>query len=140
MNKRIAKKIIKRWHSPSHRYCGRYNKYLKAVSIYPDIDSKTKNDLLKVREDEAKLLGITQGVFPGDIVETNDYGTKSFGYIKGRVTDVNIGINIEDHGYIFFDTIDMDKVRWRWLEAGQEESFVHYEWTKYLQIVKDDGI
>jgi len=94
-----------------------------------------RNKIKKEREAKAAQLGITQGIFPGDIVQIKK--SCSFGYLKGKVIFVSIGFDISDHGAIDVELIERDSKEWSWVNPGEIESFVHFNWENTLEIIKE---
>lgn len=133
MNRRIAKKNIKNY-LLGVRFSGtRIRNAAKTKA--PDFYKLIKEKIRKEREARAEILGITQGLFVGDIVRVKE--SCYFGYLKGKVTRVHIGLDICDHGSIEVEVIKRDIKKWRWVNPGDLEHFVHFEWENILEVVKE---
>ena len=133
MNRRIAKKNIKKYIFGANFSDARIRSRAKAKA--PDYYRIIKSKIQKEREARAAQLGITQGIFPGDIVQIKN--SSSFGYLKGRVTRVDIGLDLCDHGTIEIEVIERDSQNWAWVNPGELEHFVHFNWENDLEIVKE---
>lgn len=133
MNRRIAKKNIKNY-LLGVRFSGtRIRNAAKTKA--PDFYKSIKEKIRKEREARAEILGITQGVFVGDIVRVKE--SCPIGFLKGKVTRVNIGLDIYDHGYIEVEVIERDIKEWCWVNPGDLEHFVHFGWENTLEVVKE---
>jgi len=133
MNRRIAKKNIKKYLFGANFSDARIRSRAKAKA--PDYYRIIKSKIQGEREARAAQLGITQGVFPGDIVQIKN--SSSFGYLKGRVTRVDIGLDLCDHGTIEVEVIERDSQSWAWVNPGELEHFVNFNWENNLEIVKE---
>lgn len=72
----------------------------------------------------------------GDFVrfKHDTYFYKNGDRILGRVIKVVEGINDEDHGAIDVVLVKADSY---YLDVGEIENFVHYNWQKHLEIVDE---
>jgi len=133
MNRRIAKKNIKNY-LLGVRFSG--TRIRKAAKIKAgDFYKLIKEKIIKERKAAAEFLGITQGVFVGDIVMVKE--SCPIGYLKGKVTRVNIGLDIYDHGYIEVKVIERNIKEWPWVNPGELEHFAHFRWENTLEVVKE---
>jgi len=133
MNRRIAKKNIKNYLLGVRFSATRIRNAAKTKA--PDFYKLIKEKIRNERKARAEILGITQGVFVGDILRVKE--SCPIGFLKGKVTRVNIGLDIYDHGYIEVEVIERDIKEWCWVKPGEPERFVHFGWENTLEVVKE---
>ena len=130
MNKRIAKKILNNYIFATTRA------RIAAKAKSPDLYESTMNKIRKEREVRAAQLGITQGIFPGDIVQVKESSRRA--HLKGKVTSVLIGLDSSvRRGVIVVEVIERNAKEWPWAGPGELEHFVHFDWEKDLEVVKE---
>lgn len=128
MNRRIAKKILNNYVFATTRA------RIAAKAKAPDLYESTKNKIRKEREVRAAQLGITQGIFPGDIVQVKESSSRA--HLKGKVTSVLIGLDSSvRRGVIVVEVIERNAKEWPWARPGELEHFVHFNWEKDLEVV-----
>ena len=128
MNRRIAKKILNNYVFATTRA------RIAAKAKAPDLYESTKNKIRKEREVRAAQLGITQGIFPGDIVQVKESSRRA--HLKGKVTSVLIGLDSSvRRGVIVVEVIERNAKEWPWARPGELEHFVHFNWEKDLEVV-----
>lgn len=127
MNRRIAKKIFNNYSFATTRA------RIAAKAKSPDLYESTMNKIRKEREVRSAQLGITQGIFPGDIVQVKE--SSWMGHLKGKVTSVIIGLDSSVHGTIEVEVIERDSQKWPWARPGELEHFVHFNWENDLEVV-----
>lgn len=130
MNKRIAKKILNNYIFATTR--ARIAAKAKAPNLY----ESTMNKIRKEREVRAAQLGITQGIFPGDIVQVKESSMRA--HLKGKVTSVLIGLDSSvRRGVIVVEVIERNAKEWPLARPGELEHFVHFGWENTLEVVKE---
>ena len=130
MNRRIAKKILNNYSFATTRA------RIAAKAKAPDLYESTMNKIRKEREVRAARLGITQGIFPGDIVQVKESSRRA--HLKGKVISVLIGLDSSvRRGVIVVEVIERNAKEWPWARPGELEHFVHFNWENDLEVVTE---